>query len=103
MDTRMSYEQLRTAADDVKNYAAGMETIFNDFSKIMIQLADKNVFEGVASQELQLQFDTIKGNLHVYTETVEEFSKEMLHAADTTQDTETTLKQNAANLPGIQV
>ena len=67
----------------------------------MTDLARKEVFEGIASDELQAKFSQVKGRLSTYVTTVEDFSKKITHATDTTEGTEKKIQQKAADLPNI--
>ena len=101
MDTKITYEQARKAADDVNTNATTMQSIFDNFSNIMTDLARAEVFEGIASDELQAKFSQVKGRLSTYVTTVEDFSKKITHATDTTEGTEKQIQQKAAELPDI--
>ena len=103
MDTKITYEQVKKAAEDVNTNAKNIQNIFDSFSSIMMDLANKGVFEGKASEEFQNKFSQIKGRLSTYVTTVEDFSKEMTHASDTTEDTEKRIQQKAAELPNINI
>lgn len=103
---RISEDGVRYAIyvpEDVNTNAKNIQNIFDSFSSIMMDLANKGVFEGKASEEFQNKFSQIKGRLSTYVTTVEDFSKEMTHASDTTEDTEKRIQQKAAELPDINI
>ena len=103
MDTKITYEQARKAAEDVNTNASTMQNIFDNFTSIMNQLASAEVFEGIASDELQNKFAQVKGRLSTYVTTVEEFSNKITHATDTTELAEKKIQQKAAELPNINI
>ena len=86
--TAITYEEVRTAADEVNGCAKTMESIFDDFIKAMNDVVADDVFEGSASESLFEKFAALKSRLHTYTETVQEFSSIISSATDQTEQTE---------------
>ncbi len=98
--TIITYEEVRTDAEEIKNCATTMNSIFDDFITIMNSVYVDDVFAGNASESLETKFLSLKGKLSAYTKTVEKFSDTILSAADSTEATEQSLAANIDNLVG---
>lgn len=103
MDTKITYEQVKKAAEDVKGNATTMNTLFDDFKSVMKALTAADVFAGLASDELEAKFSQLKTQLMSYVQKVENFSSKISTAGQQTEDTERRIQQRAAELPDITV
>lgn len=101
MNTKITYEQVQKAAEDVKTNASTMNGIFDKFTSIMNELVAADVFAGIASDTLTDKFAKIKTRLNTYVAKVEEFSGKISKAGDTTEETERKIQQQAAEIPDI--
>ena len=99
MNTKITYEQVQKAAEEVKTNASTMNGIFDNFTSIMNELVAADVFAGIASDTLTDKF--AKTRLNNYVSKVEEFSGKINKAADTTEETERKIQQQASELPDI--
>ena len=96
--TKITYERVKQDAQNIKESANIMKRIFEDFNKTMNQVGGEDVFEGQASDSLSASFATLKTKFDAYTNAVERFSGMILTAAQSTEQTEKSIAQDASNL-----
>ena len=97
--TRIKYEKVEEAVDNIKKDSKSMDDIFGDFRKSMDNIYQDDVFEGNASESLHDKFDELKTKFDSYVDLVNEFSETINKAKTSTEDTEKRIQQKAEDLP----
>lgn len=98
--TDITYEQVRTDANTIKECASTMKNIFDDFSNSITKIGAEDVFAGDASESLKTRFDSLKGRFDDYVKLVNTFADKILHASESTAATEQALAGEADKLAG---
>ena len=96
--TRISYERVEDAVDEIKACSEEMDNIFSDFRSSMNTIYQDDVFEGTASESFQEKFDELKTKFDAYVEEVKKFAEAIEKAKTSTESTERNIRQNAENL-----
>lgn len=96
--TRIKYEKVEEAVDNIKKDSQSMDDIFGDFRKSMDNIYQDDVFEGNASESLHAKFDELKTKFDSYVELVNEFSETIDKAKTSTEETEKRIQQKAEDL-----
>ena len=99
--TRINYEKVQGHANTVTDCAKTMNDLFDQFTKIMNELADKDVFDGQASATLQEEFARLKAKLVEYYTKVEDFAAVIKYTGQETQAMEQGLARAAADLTSL--
>ena len=96
--TQITYEQVRSGANTIKDCSTNLRGIFNDFEGSMKNVASPDVFEGDASETAEEKFNKLKTRFNDFTDLVNEFSETLLGAAEATEKTERNINQDASGL-----
>ena len=96
--TNIKYSPVEVAATTIKKCATDMQSIFDDFSLQIQQASSDDVFMGEASEELKLQFNSLKGQFPLYYNNVNEFADTISKASGENKQTEHSLAGAAAEL-----
>lgn len=95
----MSYEKTIANANTIEKCSNTMNSIFNNFSEMMNQVANGSgdpsevALVGQAAVALKTRFDALKGRFDEYVEKVKKFSTMITSAANATQATDKNLAQ----------
>ena len=96
--TDIKYNPVEAAAATIKKCATDMKKIFDDFSLQIQQASSDDVFMGEASEELKLQFNSLKGQFPLYYNKVNEFADKITEAKGRNKQTEHSLAGKAGEL-----
>ena len=96
--TRINYEKVEEAVDDIKTCSENMDNEFDEFRSSMNAIYQDDVFEGEASESLNEKFDQLKQKFDAYVNEVQNFSAAIEKAKTSTELTEKNIKQNTDNL-----
>ena len=96
--TKITFERVTEDANNIRENANIMKTIFQDFNKTMNELGGEEVFEGQASDSVSTSFTELKSKFDQYTQAVERFSDMISFAATETEQTDKSIAQDASNL-----
>ena len=96
--TKITYGKVVQDAQNIKENAAKMKNILEDFTKTMNEVGGEDVFEGQARDTLSTSFSTIKNKFDAYTSAVERFSNMISSAAESTEQTEKSISTDAEKL-----
>ncbi len=94
----ISYEKVRSDANTIKDSAATMRNIFEDFGASMARVGAGDVFAGVASDSLGQRFASLKTKFDDYVKLVDMFANTVLSASSQTQSTEQAIASATENL-----
>ena len=96
--TTITYEQVRSDANTIKECSSTMSNIFEDFGASMNKVGADDVFAGDASETLGQRFTSLKSKFDNYVRLVNDFANMILSASDATASTEQALANEADNL-----
>lgn len=91
VSTTITYDKVREEASEIRECSRNMEVVFDNFINIMRAVGADDVFAGNASESLTSKFLQLKNKLHIFTDTVEDFSASIFSAADSTEATENSI------------
>ncbi len=94
----ITYEQVKTGADNLRNCANKMEEIFNNVTGNMQTMTTQENFQGVASNELSAEFEQFRGGFTDYVQKVRDFADAFEAAAEALQANEEQMKQQVSNI-----
>ncbi len=57
--SKISYEQVRATADQLKNYASQMETLLNEAKTLLAKVGDAGTWAGTAAASVKDSFDKL--------------------------------------------
>lgn len=95
----IEYEKVAQTATNINNCANQMNSILNNFTDRMSELKRNEIIVGQAADTLEETFLRLKQNFDTYIKTVQDFSKMISYAGNTTRQTEDMIRKNAENLP----
>lgn len=95
----IEYEKVTQTATNINDCANQMNRILNNFTDRMNELKRREIIVGNAADTLEETFLRLKQNFDSYIKTVQEFSKMISYAGNTTRQTEEIIRKDAENLP----
>ena len=96
--TQITYEEVRSDAELIKERATQMRGMFDDFEASMKKVGSKDVFVGDASESLDAKFNKLKTKFDDYVQLINEFSAMITTASDLTAQTERELSGDVSGL-----
>lgn len=93
----IKYQAARDKANTIKNCAAAMETLFNEFSNT-ITLLTETQFKGTAGSDLRNRYDELRAELPKYVNAVERFAIVITNEVNELEKAEQNITSQQANL-----
>ena len=95
----IQYEKVTNNAENINVCAKEMTTKLDNFNNLMISLKNNGILLGKSADTLEETFLRFRQNFDLYIKTVQDFSKMILYAGNSTRQTENMIKNDAQNLP----
>jgi len=95
----IEYEKVTQTAANINECANQMNSILNNFSDRMSDLKRREIIVGNAADTLEETFLKLKQNFDSYIKTVQDFSKMISYAGNTTRQMENMIQKDAESLP----
>lgn len=94
----ITYEQVKSGAEQLRKCANTMEDIFNNVTGNMRTMTTTENFQGAASNELSAEFEQFRGGFNDYVTKVRDFATAFESAAEALQANEEMMKKQVSNI-----